>query len=669
MERQGLRALESGADRDVVESALFEIKRVIAGQDEMLERVFVCLLAGGHLLIEGVPGLAKTLTIKTVADVLGGTLPAGPVHARPRARPTSSARASTAPASERVRHRARAGLLQLPPRRRDQPRAREGAVGAARGDAGAAGHDRQGDARRPVAVPRHRDAEPDRVRGHVPAARGAGRPLHAQGARRLPGAGGRADRDRAGARRAGRRRAAALGRASSQQLQAATRRVYVDPAVVALRARARDRDAASSPSAGSRSSPPYVEYGASPRGPINLVLGARALALLRGRRYALPQDVRELAKDVLRHRLVLSYEALAEGVDADADPRPRARGDPDAAARPRPAGGRMSTVHALRPARTPGAARPRARSRGAAAQADLTVRRRIDGLLAGDHRSWALGDGTELAQVRPYDAGDDVRLIDWNVTARTGEPHVRVNVAERAVETWLLLDTSASMTFGTADRRKWDVAEGVALAVGHFAVASRQPPRPGDVRRPRSRRLAGPPGESRPARAPDRAAARARPRAGRPDVARRRAGAGRTARPPPRRDRGRLRLPRPARLAAARCSTSRRATTSSRSRSATRASRSCRTSATSGSSTRSPAGSCGSTPAAASCASGSAPRRRRSVRSSPASCARSASAPRRSPPPATGSARSSASCRPRGGGDDASPGRSRSSGSPSWRWP
>jgi uncharacterized protein (DUF58 family) len=61
-------------------------------------------------------------------------------------------------------------------------------------------------------------------------------------------------------------------------------------------------------------------------------------------------------------------------------------------------------------------------------------------------------------------------MIDWNVTARTGEPHVRVNVAERAVETWLLLDTSASMIFGTADRRKWDVAEGVSLAIGHFAV-------------------------------------------------------------------------------------------------------------------------------------------------------------------------------------------------------
>src|SRR4029079_2273898 len=91
------------------------------------------------------------------------------------------------------------------------------------------------------------------------------------------------------------------------------------------------------------------------------------------------------------------------------------------------------------------------------------VRRRIDGLLAGDHRSWATGDGTELAQAPPYAPGDDVRMIAWNVTARTGEPHVRVNVAERAVETWLLLDTSASMTFGTADRRKGDVDASASL--------------------------------------------------------------------------------------------------------------------------------------------------------------------------------------------------------------
>ena len=130
----------------------------------------------------------------------------------------------------------------------------------------------------------------------------------------------------------------------------------------------------------------------------------------------------------------------------------------------------MSTVHALRPTRTPGRPGPGPLPAALLRKVDLTVRRRIDGLLAGDHRSWATGDGTELAQVRPYAPGDDVRMIDWNVTARTGEPHVRVNVAERAVETWLLLDTSASMTFGTADRRKWDVAEGVSLAIGHFAV-------------------------------------------------------------------------------------------------------------------------------------------------------------------------------------------------------
>jgi len=130
----------------------------------------------------------------------------------------------------------------------------------------------------------------------------------------------------------------------------------------------------------------------------------------------------------------------------------------------------MSTVHVLGPARTPGRPGPGPLPAALLRKVNLTVRRRMDGLLAGDHRSWAYGDGSELAQVRPYVPGDDVRLIDWNVTARTREPHVRVNVAERAVETWLLLDTSASMTFGTADRRKWDVAEGVALSVGHFAV-------------------------------------------------------------------------------------------------------------------------------------------------------------------------------------------------------
>jgi uncharacterized protein (DUF58 family) len=101
---------------------------------------------------------------------------------------------------------------------------------------------------------------------------------------------------------------------------------------------------------------------------------------------------------------------------------------------------------------------------------EVSIGRRVGGLLAGDYRSMLLGEGTELAQVRPYSAGDDVRQIDWNVTARTGEPHVRVHLAERVLVTWLVLDTSPSMTFGTAERRKADVAEGVAIAVGHIST-------------------------------------------------------------------------------------------------------------------------------------------------------------------------------------------------------
>jgi len=101
---------------------------------------------------------------------------------------------------------------------------------------------------------------------------------------------------------------------------------------------------------------------------------------------------------------------------------------------------------------------------------DISIGRRVEGLLAGDFRSNLLGTGSELAMVRPYAPGDDVRRIDWNVTARTGEPHVRVDLAERVLVTWLALDVSASMQFGTADRRKADVAEGVAVALGHLAT-------------------------------------------------------------------------------------------------------------------------------------------------------------------------------------------------------
>ncbi len=98
------------------------------------------------------------------------------------------------------------------------------------------------------------------------------------------------------------------------------------------------------------------------------------------------------------------------------------------------------------------------------------VRRRVEGLAAGEHASTLLGEGTELAQIKPYEPGDDVRRIDPNATARTGEPHVRQFVAEKALTTWVALDSSPSMAFGTADRRKADVAEGVVTVLASLAT-------------------------------------------------------------------------------------------------------------------------------------------------------------------------------------------------------
>ncbi len=101
---------------------------------------------------------------------------------------------------------------------------------------------------------------------------------------------------------------------------------------------------------------------------------------------------------------------------------------------------------------------------------DLYVRGRITGLLSGDHRSSMIGAGTELFAIHPYVAGDDVRTIDWNVTARTSEPHVKTFVAERALTSWIIFDASASMLFGTADRTKLDVASGAALALSQLTT-------------------------------------------------------------------------------------------------------------------------------------------------------------------------------------------------------
>jgi len=103
-------------------------------------------------------------------------------------------------------------------------------------------------------------------------------------------------------------------------------------------------------------------------------------------------------------------------------------------------------------------------------QLELSMTRRVGGQLSGDHLGRGRGTGVELDRIRPYEPGDDVRRIDWNATARSGAAQIREDVPDRQLTAWLLLDQSPSMHFGTADRRKTDVAEGAALVVGRFAA-------------------------------------------------------------------------------------------------------------------------------------------------------------------------------------------------------
>jgi uncharacterized protein (DUF58 family) len=101
---------------------------------------------------------------------------------------------------------------------------------------------------------------------------------------------------------------------------------------------------------------------------------------------------------------------------------------------------------------------------------DVLITRMIARTLPGDRRAAGIGVGVELAQLRPYEIGDDVRHIDAAATARTGQPHVRLHVPERALTTWIVLDLSPSMAFGTAQRLKADIAEGVALVLARMGV-------------------------------------------------------------------------------------------------------------------------------------------------------------------------------------------------------
>jgi MoxR-like ATPase len=308
LEREDDEAAAAKTAHNALESALFEIKRVIVGQEAMLERVLVALLAGGHVLLEGVPGLAKTLTVKTVADVLGGSfkrlqftpdlVPADLVGTRIYRADTGGFDTELGPVF--------CNFLLADEINRAPAKVQSALLEVMQEHQVTIGHDTH-------AVP-----EPFLVLATQ-------NPIESEGTYPLPEA--QVDRfmfklvvdyphprdEVAVVERSldgGGRARQVLTPETLADHQRAASAVYVDRRVmeyaVALTTATRER-----------TDEAWVEFGASPRGSINLIHAGRALALLRGRDYLLPIDVRDLARDVLRHRIVLTYEALAAGVDAD----------------------------------------------------------------------------------------------------------------------------------------------------------------------------------------------------------------------------------------------------------------------------------------------------------------------------------------------------------------
>jgi MoxR-like ATPase len=300
--------------KERLEQALFEIRRVIAGQDVMLERVVVCLLAQGHLLLEGVPGLAKTLTIKTTAQVLGGSfsrvqftpdlVPSDLVGTRIYRQGEGSFDTELGPvfcnfllADEinRAPAKVQSALLEVMQERqvtighKTYPVPDPFLVMATQNPIESEGT---------YPLP---EAQVDRFMLKVL----IGYPEHDEELTIVQRQLVEAPELRQ-----------ALSLEDLQALQRTVFGVYVDPALVsyavALATATRDPAANELPDLKE-----FIAFGASPRGPISLVQSARALALVRGRDYVLADDLHELAKDALRHRLVLTYQALAEEVSAD----------------------------------------------------------------------------------------------------------------------------------------------------------------------------------------------------------------------------------------------------------------------------------------------------------------------------------------------------------------
>ncbi|CDP51025.1 MoxR-like ATPase in aerotolerance operon [Devosia sp. DBB001] len=302
------------AAASLMEEVLYEVKKVVVGQDHFLERVLVALLARGHLLVEGVPGLAKTLTVSTLADVIHGSfkriqftpdlVPSDLIGTRIYNQKTGDFSTSLGPvfcnlllADEinRAPAKVQSALLEVMQERQVT-----------------------------IAGETHKVPEPFVVMATQ-------NPIETEGTYALPEA--QVDRFMMKvlvgypseeeefvivSRVTGVAQAVARVATIDQlvQLQAKSRALYVDPSLIqfAVKVAKATRDPAS---VGLGDMPRFITFGASPRASINMIEAGRALAFLRGREYVLPEDVVDVVGDVLRHRIVLSYEALSEGISAD----------------------------------------------------------------------------------------------------------------------------------------------------------------------------------------------------------------------------------------------------------------------------------------------------------------------------------------------------------------
>ena len=298
-----------------MERLLYEVKKVIVGQDHLLERLIVALLSRGHILVEGVPGLAKTMAIKTLAEAIGGEfkriqftpdlVPADLIGTRIYNQKTGDFNTSLGPVFTN---------LLLADEINRAPAKVQSAL---------------------LEVMQERQVTIGRESYQVPKpflVLATQNPIESEGTYPLPEA--QVDRfmlkvlvgyptsteefviveRMTGALESVQE---VLTDAQLVAMQEEADRVYVDPALIEYAVKLVNATRAPQ-SVGLQDIAPYITFGASPRASINLVLTARALALLRGRTYALPQDLLDMAVDVMRHRLVLSYEALSDNVSSDA---------------------------------------------------------------------------------------------------------------------------------------------------------------------------------------------------------------------------------------------------------------------------------------------------------------------------------------------------------------